>query len=133
MADASFEQALRTPGTRVLRDSPDVDQLGVHDSPGPADDAPSFSSLDHPSRPRPSTQSPSSPPPTVPPLPTVVPPTPSPAQPARPPMPETPSTSTLASSADFLHDPHDAADYRAKRRSIYRSPGTASSPDLATL
>ncbi|KAH9935590.1 uncharacterized protein B0H18DRAFT_1207160 [Fomitopsis serialis] len=65
-------------------------------------------------------------------------PTPSPvASPHPPPSASSSTRSNLApssssSTADFLPEEPDG-EYHTKRRSMYRSPGTASSPDLATL
>ncbi|KAG6334214.1 hypothetical protein ID866_4872 [Astraeus odoratus] len=60
--------------------------------------------------------------------PTVVPPTPSPSA-VTPNITRAPSSS---SSNEVFYDAEDT-DMHTKRRSIYRSPGTSSSPDLATL
>ena len=51
---------------------------------------------------------------------------------ARPTAPASVSTSASSSSNDLFYDAEDP-DYQTKRRSMYRSQGTASSPDLATL
>ena len=59
--------------------------------------------------------------------PVIVPPTPSPSGPVSV-RPAEPSSSTQ----DVFYDAEDA-DLQMKRRSLYRSPGTSSSPDLATL
>jgi hypothetical protein len=50
----------------------------------------------------------------------------------RPPASISASTSASSSSNDLFYDAEDP-DYQTKRRSMYRSQGTASSPDLATL
>lgn len=118
--DMDFEQALRSEGTVKLADSVDVNTLGADISPGPTardfalPKAPSKENRTH--RPQPAT-------------PVVVPPTPSPATgPSSTKMPD-PSPS---SSGDIFYDAEDG-DIQTKRRSLYRSPGTSSSPDLATL
>jgi hypothetical protein len=51
---------------------------------------------------------------------------------SRPAAPASVSTSASSSSNDLFYDAEDP-DYQTKRRSMYRSQGTASSPDLATL
>jgi hypothetical protein len=51
---------------------------------------------------------------------------------SRPTAPASVSTSASSSSNDLFYDAEDP-DYQTKRRSMYRSQGTASSPDLATL
>jgi len=119
--DMDFEQALRSEGTVKLADSIDVNSLGVDNSP--AQTSRDFSSPTPPAkekrtpRPQPAT-------------PVIVPPMPSPAA--------GPSSSVLAapspssSSGDIFYDAEDS-DIQTKRRSMYRSPGTSSSPDLATL
>ncbi|KAI0930571.1 hypothetical protein AcV5_007248 [Taiwanofungus camphoratus] len=123
--DLDFEQALRTGGTVQLKESLDVDKLGADTSIA------SISPF-------------SSSPPTQrthigqPATPIVVPPTPSPVTSPR--VVDQPSSShcrpslqsSSSSSNDIFYDAQDS-DYQTKRRSMYRSPGTASSPDLATL
>jgi hypothetical protein len=110
--DMSFEQALEAGETVVIKEGIDVDSLG-------ADSAPSSSPLSPPSS-RPQSM--------VPPQPknSVASPTP------RPPASISASTSASSSSNDLFYDAEDP-DYQTKRRSMYRSQGTASSPDLATL
>ena len=117
----TFEQALRSGGTVMMSDQPELDS-----------DQPS-------SRRQPAT-------------PTVVPPTPTPTRSRdNTALREPPPTPSTSSSTDVFFDanvgpasplsptmPVQASDdadreYATKRRSLYRSPGTASSPDLATL
>ncbi|KAH9946988.1 hypothetical protein B0H21DRAFT_822341 [Amylocystis lapponica] len=118
--DVDFEQALRAGGTFLLKESPDVDTLGADtsnasitpfSSPSPAAHKPYFGR-------KPAT-------------PTVVPPTPSPRAAGSSTSPGLHASST-SSSNDVFYDAEDN-DYQTKRRSMYRSTGTASSPDLATL
>ncbi|KAI0769773.1 hypothetical protein BD413DRAFT_604874 [Trametes elegans] len=120
--DLDFEQALRTGGTVLLRESIDVDELGADISNT------SIGSFSSPSSPlqrgylQPAT-------------PIVVPPTPSPVNSAgRHAAPSAGSlTSPSSSTSEVFYDAPEDPDYQTKRRSMYRSPGTASSPDLATL
>ncbi|KAG5645208.1 hypothetical protein DXG03_006726 [Asterophora parasitica] len=127
--DLDFEQALKAEGTVMLKEGLDVNSLGVDNSPMNA----SFGSPS-PSRPQytPRNHQPSTP--------TVIPPTPSPA-----PGPSSSrnggSSSQSSSSHDVFYDAEDTTpsttptttERQTNRRSIYRSPGTSSSPDLATL
>ncbi|KAJ6586908.1 hypothetical protein DFH09DRAFT_238042 [Mycena vulgaris] len=120
--DLDFEQALLAEGTFRLNEGLDVNKLGA-ESPSP------MKTSWQPSTPTPAGGS------TLaattaswqPATPTVVPPTPSPvAGPSRhPPSP-------ASSSNDLFYDTEDP-DTASNRRSMYRSPGTSSSPDLATL
>lgn len=122
--DLDFEQALRAGGTVQLKEGPDVDALGADIS---------FSSI--------SSLSPPTPSPTAhnrhtfhhqqPATPTIIPATPSPTARNSPINLQTRPPSQ-ASSTDIYYDAEDS-DFQTKRRSMYRSPGTASSPDLATL
>ena len=126
--DLDFEQALKAEGTVVLREGVDVNSLGVDASPAnpksPSTNTPGARTIS-----RVALQQP--------PTPIVIPPTPSPA-----PGPSTRLTTTnMVSSAvgsssqshnDLFNDPEDA-ERQTNRRSMYRSPGTSSSPDLATL
>ncbi|KAF9071686.1 hypothetical protein BDP27DRAFT_1446168 [Rhodocollybia butyracea] len=100
----------------MLREGLDIDSLGkLVESPPPV----------LPKSPRHKT------PPTKrlqPSTPTIVPPTPSPV--AGPSSARIPQPSPSASTNDFFTDDDDI---NTKRRSMYRSPGTSSSPDLATL
>lgn len=105
----------------VLREGVDVNSLGVDISPSPANR--SYSSMTtspmsrSTPRPQPST-------------PNVVPPTPSPA--AGPSASKQAGSSPASSSQDLFYDADDG-ERHMNRRSMYRSPGTSSSPDLATL
>ncbi|KAG1869818.1 hypothetical protein C8R48DRAFT_791069 [Suillus tomentosus] len=125
--DLDFEQALRHGGTVKLKESLDINTLGVSDSPAPP--AHEFTS-------------PSSRPPSrdsrtplgrahahahAPPTPVIVPPTPSPG-----PGPSSARCSSTTSSNDIFFDAEDS-DMQTRRRSLYRASGTSSSPDLATL
>jgi PH and SEC7 domain-containing protein len=97
-----------------------VNALGVYASPSSANH--SFSSPTPPPKDR---KTPRNQPST----PIVVPPTPSPAGPSSARLPE-------SSPASPIHDLSPGAedtDMQTKRRSLYRAPGTSSSPDLATL
>ncbi|KAH9083422.1 hypothetical protein EDB83DRAFT_2213073 [Lactarius deliciosus] len=116
--DMNFEQALQASGTVVIKEGIDVDTLGQDLTPL---SSPPTSS----SRPHSMIQSTTTP---------VVAP-PSSAQfktspTSRPPA--SASTSASSSSNDLFYDAEDP-DYQSRRRSLYRSQGTASSPDLATL
>ncbi|KAF8161062.1 hypothetical protein B0H34DRAFT_673104 [Crassisporium funariophilum] len=140
--DLDFEQALRQEGTVVLREGVDVNTLGVDMSPSPMNRSFGSSLTTTPvartiSRIalQPST-------------PMVVPPTPSPAPGVASGSTTTAMTrltanavssasasaghSPSSSNHDFFNDPEDA-ERQTNRRSMYRSPGTSSSPDLATL
>ncbi|KIY53114.1 hypothetical protein FISHEDRAFT_34005 [Fistulina hepatica ATCC 64428] len=113
---ADFESALRGQDTVKLVQSPDLDTLGIT--------TPSSMRRHSPSTPS-SSRTPSVAPPdlAVPSTPNVLPPTPTPGP-------------GLASSSTSSHDIFfDAGDNEraTHRRSLYRSPGTSSSPDLATL
>ncbi|KAF8556136.1 hypothetical protein OG21DRAFT_1521326 [Imleria badia] len=117
--ELDFEQALRTGGTVVIRESLDVNTLGGVDSPASRE-------LASPSPPEKDQR-------TIrvvqrPPTPIIVPPAPS-SNPA--PYSAHPLSSS-SSSNEVFYDAEDP-DMQTKRRSIYRSPGTSSSPDLATL
>ncbi|KAJ7594136.1 signal peptide peptidase-domain-containing protein [Mycena floridula] len=104
--DLDFEQALLNDGTVQLREGFDVNSLGL--------DSPSADTIRTPRNGQPST-------------PTIIPPTPTPvAGPSR--NKALPTTS----NDDFFYDSEDA-ERQNNRRSMYRSPGTSSSPDLATL
>ena len=131
--DLDFEQALKAEGTVVLREGVDVNSLGVDASPAnskgwstPATSTPVARSISRVAL-RPST-------------PTVVPPTPSPAPSS---STRLMTTNTAFSAVGSLLQPssspqaHDDdledSERQTNRRSLYRSPGTSSSPDLATL
>lgn len=121
--DMSFEQALEAGETMVIKEGIDFDSLGLGE-----DSAPALKYL--------SSSSPLSPPPSsdsrhqsmLPPRAknSLTSPTP------RAPASISASTSASSSSNDLFYDAEDP-DYQTKRRSMYRSQGTASSPDLATL
>ncbi|KAG8213666.1 hypothetical protein J3R82DRAFT_10361 [Butyriboletus roseoflavus] len=103
--ELDFEQALRTGGTVVIKESLDVNTLGTADSPAnPSSGKRELASP--PERDQKTIQ------------PNIVP----------PPQP----ISSSSSSSEVFYDAEDP-DMQTKRRSIYRSPGTSSSPDLATL
>lgn len=121
--DMSFEQALEAGETMVIKEGIDFDSLGLGEDSAPALKYLSSSPpLSPPSSSDSRTQS-------------MVPPraknslassTP------RPPASISASTSASSSSNDLFYDAEDP-DHQTKRRSMYRSQGTASSPDLATL
>ncbi|KAI0341994.1 hypothetical protein BDW22DRAFT_1484877 [Trametopsis cervina] len=127
-AAADFEQALRGEGTVVIKESLDVDTLGVLDTSNT-----SISSLSPFSSPASAPRTPHTG--FQPATPTIVPPTPSPG--GRPPTSSSlspPRSSTSSSSGrEVFYDAQEDSDLQTKRRSMYRSAGTASSPDLATL
>ncbi|KAI9442110.1 hypothetical protein H4582DRAFT_2072665 [Lactarius indigo] len=119
--DMNFEQALQANGTVLIKEGIDVDTLGQDLTPL---SSPPTSS----SRPHSMIQSTATP--------VVAPPSSaqfktSPTSPASRP-PASASTSASSSSNDLFYDAEDP-DYQTRRRSLYRSQGTASSPDLATL
>lgn len=122
--DLDFESALRADGTVLLSEGLDVNTLGLDTSPSPGAYNTSFGSPTPPPRHQPNT-------------PTVVPPTPSPvAGPSttRTAAKQIPPSPSLSSSNDPFYDSEDNNPERqTNRRSMYRSPGTSSSPDLATL
>ena len=108
--EMTFEQVLEAGETVVIKEGIDVESLGVDLAPSP------------------SPSSPLSPPHSMVPVQpknSLVSPTPRPA-------PISASTSASSSSNDLFYDAEDP-EYQTKRRSMYRSQGTASSPDLATL
>ncbi|RPD59799.1 hypothetical protein L227DRAFT_586366 [Lentinus tigrinus ALCF2SS1-6] len=122
--ELDFEQALRAGGTVLLKEGPDVDELGADLSN--ASIALSSSPSPPPQRGylglQPST-------------PIIVPPTPSPGNSAARSGLASASalTSPSSSTSEVFYDAPEEIDYQTRRRSMYRSPGTASSPDLATL
>ena len=118
--DMSFEQALQAGGTVVIREGIDVDTLGQDLTPPPniLSSSPTNSS-------RPHSMVHSTAPPSSAQLKT------SPTSPASRPAASA-STSASSSSNDLFYDAEDP-EYQTRRRSMYRSQGTASSPDLATL
>lgn len=103
-----FESALRADGTVQLREGPDVATLGIVDStPTPSPQRPQ----QHPVN-------------TL----VVVPPTPEARSQAA-----SGSTAAVSSSPRGGDAEPDELELQNKRRSMFRSPGSASSPDLATL
>jgi hypothetical protein len=125
--DLDFEQALSTGGTVLLTEGVDVDALG-------ADAGTSTAPKPVPIPPAKERRSPRNsllpPPPT--PV-TIHHPTPTPAAASgTSPVSRQPTSSPSSSSNDLFYDAEDL-DMQTKRRSLYRSPGTSSSPDLATL
>ncbi|KAI6125778.1 hypothetical protein EV401DRAFT_1855654 [Pisolithus croceorrhizus] len=133
--DLDFEQALRAGGTVTLKEGLDVNCLGVEDSPAPSSNP--INQLRHESAsPTPQKEEMHTPRlPPAPATPVVVPPTPT------PPPNTTGATACISaqrapsssSSNEVFYDAEDTDMQQSKRRSIYRSPGTSSSPDLATL
>jgi PH/SEC7 domain-containing protein len=123
--DLDFEQALRAEGTVMLKEGLDVNSLGLDSSPSPMNA--SFGSPSPSRQVTPRVLQPSTP--------TVVPPTPTPV--AGPSSTRTPASSASASqsssSHDVFYDAEETTERQTNRRSMYRSPGTSSSPDLATL
>ena len=131
----NFEQALQAGGTVVIKEGIDFDTLGEDLTPSPK-----FLSN--------TPLSPLSPPTSTPRPQSLIQqvattnnmPSPTPTQfksslaspTSRPVAPASASTSASSSSNDLFYDAEDP-DYQTKRRSMYRSQGTASSPDLATL
>ncbi|KNZ80519.1 PH and SEC7 domain-containing protein C11E3.11c [Termitomyces sp. J132] len=120
--DLDFEQALRGESTVMLKEGLDVNSLGVDTSPSPMNA--SFASSTPARQYTPRKQQPATP--------NVVPPTPVPA-PVPPPIQNEGSSSQSSSSQDVYYDAEDTTERQTNRRSMYRSPGTSSSPDLATL
>lgn len=122
--DLDFEEALNNSGTVVLQEGRDLSTMGLDMTPSPhAKNSLSVSSVQHIRTPQKS---------NLPPTPIVVPPTPSSGMSGpstgRPRSPSNASSSSLERFAGVTDD-----DLQTKRRSLLRSPGTASSPDLATL
>lgn len=139
----NFEQALQAAGTVVIKEGTDFDSLGEREDLTPSGKLPSstpLSPLSPPtvrsssSRPRPqsliqqadTSHNNMSSPTNLQFKPSLTSPTSPTAAPA------SVSTSASSSSNDLFYDAEDP-DYQTKRRSMYRSQGTASSPDLATL
>ncbi|KAF9452365.1 hypothetical protein P691DRAFT_661128, partial [Macrolepiota fuliginosa MF-IS2] len=146
--DLDFEQALKAEGTVVLREGVDVSTLGQDLSPTPVTRSysSSYSPTPSPVGPRGGRMNPCTNTPMrlgQPGTPVVVPPTPTPTTSTTGHSPATPSTfpSTTAASPTASQTQHDVfydavedtTERQTNRRSIYRSPGTSSSPDLATL
>ncbi|KAI0695520.1 hypothetical protein BC835DRAFT_1273155, partial [Cytidiella melzeri] len=126
--DLDFEQALRGEGTVVIKESLDVDTLGVFDTTNT-----SISSLSPFSSPSPAPKTPHTG--FQPATPTIVPPTPSPSSrtAANASLAPTRSSTSSSSGREVFYDAQQDTDLQTKRRSMYRAHGTASSPDLATL
>ncbi|KAG6837700.1 hypothetical protein H0H93_003502 [Arthromyces matolae] len=123
--DLDFEQALRAEGTVMLKEGLDMNTLGVDSAPSPANSSLTSTASSRHYTPRKQQSA----------TPTVVPPTPSPAS---APSPRTEGSSSHSSSSqDVFYDAEEMSstniDRQTNRRSMYRSPGTSSSPDLATL
>jgi PH and SEC7 domain-containing protein len=126
--DLDFEQALKAEGTVVLREGVDVNSLGMDMSPAnskgwssPTTNTPVARAISRVAL-QPST-------------PIVIPPTPSPGPSTRLTTTNTVSSavgSLLQSPSPHNDEPEDP-ERQTNRRSLYRSPGTSSSPDLATL
>ena len=125
--DLDFEQALRGEGTVVLKESLDVDALGVWDQThSSTSSSTSFASPSPPPKTPYSNLQPATP--------TIVPPTPSPTSIRGAGTSASSRThESTPDSPEIFYDAEDSADLQTKRRSMYRAPGTASSPDLATL
>lgn len=128
----NFEQALQAGGTVVIKEGIDFDSLGGDLTPSPKFLSTPLSPPTSTSRPQSliqqadtTTNNMSSPTPTQFKS-SLASPT------SRPAAPASASTSASSSSNDLFYDAEDP-DYQTKRRSMYRSQGTASSPDLATL
>ncbi|KAG9220598.1 hypothetical protein CCMSSC00406_0003697 [Pleurotus cornucopiae] len=128
--DLDFEQALRGEGTVKLKEGPDVSAMGM-DSPMNRSmlDSPAMSPRETKiprTTPRRPTQQPSTP--------TIIPPTPSPIAGPSSAKPLT-GGSNGSSAQDLVNESggDDSDSRQTNRRSLYRSPGTSSSPDLATL
>ncbi|KAI0266753.1 hypothetical protein BC834DRAFT_111496 [Gloeopeniophorella convolvens] len=125
--DMNFEQALKTGNTVVIKEGLDVNSLGDDITLSPMPPSSPLSPSSPSARPHSMIQQ--SAPATAP---------PTPAQhrasatssSSRPSASASPSASS--SSNDLFYDAEDP-DYQTRRRSMYRSQGTASSPDLATL
>jgi len=146
--EMSFEQALQAGGTMVIKEGIDFDSLGedlapslkfLSSSGGSGSTSTSLSPHSH-SPPTSSSSRPQSLVQQAVATSDMPSPTPTPAHfkssltspNSRPTAPASVSTSASSSSNDLFYDAEDP-DYQTKRRSMYRSQGTASSPDLATL
>ena len=143
--DLDFEQALQAEGTVLLREGVDISSLGQDSSPPliAKSYSSSFSPVPSPVGPRARMNTRNTTPikPCQPGTPIVVPPTPTldTTTPGRSSF-STPETTFSTPSPhaqtrnDILYDPtEDDTERQTNRRSIYRSPGTSSSPDLTTL
>ena len=117
-------------GTVILNESIDINSLGVNSTPSPSKHT--FNAL--PTPPPKETRRNNTR--TQPPTPSIIPPTPSP--PNRSSVRAIPNSGggdispSSSSTNDIFYDAEDG-DVQSRRRSLYRSPGTSSSPDLATL
>jgi hypothetical protein len=142
--DLDFEQALKAEGTVILREGVDVNTLGQDLSPPPLSKSysSSYSPVPSPVGPRARMNHRATTPMRVgqPGTPVIVPPTPTPVSAtAGPSSSITPafasssSPSTPQNQHDTFYDPAEDTERLTNRRSIYRSPGTSSSPDLTTL
>ncbi|TCD67442.1 hypothetical protein EIP91_012359 [Steccherinum ochraceum] len=120
---SDFEQALRGEGTVLLKESLDVDTLGVWNQTQSSISSPFASPSPPPKTPHTGFQ---------PATPTIVPPTPSPNSRAPGPSSSSRAQDPVPDSPEIFYDAEDT-ELQTKRRSMYRAPGTASSPDLATL
>ncbi|KAG9075744.1 hypothetical protein FS749_012566, partial [Ceratobasidium sp. UAMH 11750] len=125
-----FEAALRSEDTMVLQEGRDIRSLGVHDTPSRARSGSIASARPHTALGRASTD-------TIPVRRQTVSNTKSTARPAPPAtpivIPPTPNAVTQTPAVPDDAQDDDDEEYNARRRSMFRSPGTASSPDLATL
>jgi hypothetical protein len=148
--EMSFEQALQAEGTVVIKEGVDFDSLGEDLAPSlkflssnsgggrtspslsPHSRSPPTSSSSRPQRlVQEAAATSNMPSPTLTPTPFKSSRTSPNSRPTAP-APASVSTSASSSSNDLFYDAEDP-DYQTKRRSMYRSQGTASSPDLATL
>ncbi|KAH9998452.1 hypothetical protein BJV74DRAFT_767810 [Russula compacta] len=129
--DMNFEQALQAEGTMVIKEGVDVESLGEDLTPSLIYLS-SSSPFSSPAASRPQSIIQQTPTPTMSPSTPTQFRSPGPSPTPRPPAAASVSTSASSSSNDLFYDAEDP-DYQTKRRSMYRSQGTASSPDLATL
>jgi hypothetical protein len=136
--DMNFEQALKAGGTVVIKEGIDVDSLGdLEDSPVTvklqtcsSSSTSSSSTLSPPTSSRPQSVIQPAVNPAMSPSASTQLKGSLPSSSCRPPA--SVSTSASSSSNDLFYDAEDP-EYQTRRRSMYRSQGTASSPDLATL
>lgn len=111
--DLSFEQALHSQDTVLIREGIDVNALGAGTETNISSGLPRSLQIG-----------------VNPPTPATLPPTPSPSNHGAGPSSSAKTYPTTPN--DSFYNAEDR-DYQTKRRSMYRSPGSASSPDLATL